>query len=488
MNSRPTLSSRMLALFSSYALAVSLLACLFLLTIFGTLYQVDHGLHAAKERFFSSWFLWTRIGSLSLPTFPAGMTCMSLLFFNMLVGGLLRLKISRRNAGVVVIHLGIAFLLVSGLVKQWTADEGYISLTEGRTAESFLSDHLWEVAVFEVTGAESVVELVIRQGEFSDLGRDKFRRFTSVDLPFDLLLSYFLPSATVQPAGAGSGGVELDGFRLLASPPDPEPGRNAAGLVVEVSGGGLSQRALLWGFQLTPWTFESDGRIWAVDLRHARFKMPFKLRLEDFQKEDHPGMNVAKAYRSDVTMIDEQGQKRIRIQMNEPLRSGGLVLFQSSWGPQDAGPEGPCTFDVAGSRVVMFGHTIAEGRAIRISNGDGDWATYEYRTAQGVSVRPVSAATTFYARDVTRDGFRLSLKARGTVLPILSAGSGHTLQEEPYSVFSVVRNVSDKWPEYSMWVITFGLLVTFVRKLLGFSKSQSGRGPTVETDTQGAAA
>ena len=78
MNSRPTLSSRMLALFSSYALAVSLLACLFLLTIFGTLYQVDHGLHAAKERFFSSWFLWTRIGSLSLPTFPAGMTCMSL--------------------------------------------------------------------------------------------------------------------------------------------------------------------------------------------------------------------------------------------------------------------------------------------------------------------------------------------------------------------------------------------------------------------------
>ena len=321
MTGKPTIAARTVDFFSSYALAIVLLVCLFLLTVFGTLYQVDHGLHAAKERFFASWFLWTEVGGLRLPTFPAGMTCMMILSINMLVGGLLRLKISRRTAGVVVVHLGIAFLLVSGLVKQWTADEGYISLAEGRVAEAFQSDHLWEVSVFEVTGADTVEELVIRHGEFEDLGRDQRRRFTSDDLPFDLLLSNFMPSATVQDAGAGRGGVELDGFRLLAIPPDPEPGRNAAGLVVEISGGGSSGRALLWGFQVTPWTFEAGGRIWAVDLRHARYKMPFRLRLEDFQKEDHPGMGMAKAYRSDVTKIEDEREERVRIQMNEPLRS-----------------------------------------------------------------------------------------------------------------------------------------------------------------------
>jgi len=485
MTSKTTLPSRFLGLFSSFGLAIVLLACLFLLTIFGTLYQVDHGLHAAKERFFASWFLWTEVGGLRLPTFPAGMTCMTLLSMNMLVGGLLRLKISRRTAGIVVVHLGIAFLLLSGLVKQWTADEGHISLAEGRVAETFRSDHLWEVTVFAVAGEGSVEELVIRHGEFADPGRDQRRRFTSSELPFDLLLSNFLPSAMVQPAGAGEGGVELDGFHLIASTPDPEPGRNAAGLVVEVSGGGSSARALLWGFQVAPWTFESGGRTWAVDLRHARFKMPFQLRLEDFQKEDHPGMSMARAYRSDVTKIVGEREERIRIQMNEPLRSDGLVLFQSSWGPQDAGPAGPCTFDVAGSRVFMFGHTIREGRAVRLSNASGDWASYEERIPGTVEVRSVSAATTFYARDVTRDGFRLSLRVGGPVLPILSAGSGHILEEEPYSVFSVVRNVSDKWPEYSMWVITLGLLTVFVRKLLGFARTQGRRRAVGDNSAQG---
>jgi len=486
MTSKSTPPNRILALFSSFGLALVLLACLFLLTIFGTLHQVDHGLHAAKERFFASWFLWTEVGGVRLPTFPAGMTCMMLLSVNMLVGGLLRLKISRRTAGIVVVHLGIAFLLLSGLVKQWTADEGYISLAEGRVAETFRSDHLWEVSVFEVTGADSVEELVIRHGEFEDLGGDQRRRFWSDDLPFDLLLSNFMPSATVQSAGAGKGGVELDGFRLLATPPDPEPGRNAAGLVVEISGGGASQRALLWGFQATPWTFESGGRTWAVDLRHARYKMPFQLRLEDFQKEDHPGMGMAKAYRSDVTKIVGQREERIRIQMNEPLRSEGLVLFQSSWGPQDADPPGPCPLDVAGGRVLMFGHRIRAGRAVRLSNASGDWGTYEERTPQSVEVRPVSTATTFYARDVTRDGFRLSLRAGGPAVPILSAGSGHILEEEPFSVFSVVRNVSDKWPEYSMWVITLGLLTVFIRKILGFARTQAGRRAARDNASQGA--
>jgi hypothetical protein len=134
----------------------------------------------------------------------------------------------------------------------------------------------------------------------------------------------------------------------------------------------------------------------------------------------------------------------------------------------------------------MFGHRIRAGRAVRVSNASGDWGTYEERTLESVEVRPVSAATTFYARDVTGDGFRLSLRAGGPALPILSAGSGHILEEEPYSVFSVVRNVSDKWPEYSMWVITFGLLTVFVRKLLGFARTQGGRRAAGDNAPQGA--
>ena len=37
-----------------------------------------------------------------------------------------------------------------------------------------------------------------------------------------------------------------------------------------------------------------------------------------------------------------------------------------------------------------------------------------------------------------------------------------------YSVFEVAENPSDKWPEYSCWVIAVGLLIHFTMKLTKF--------------------
>jgi len=39
--------------------------------------------------------------------------------------------------------------------------------------------------------------------------------------------------------------------------------------------------------------------------------------------------------------------------------------------------------------------------------------------------------------------------------------------EPMYSVFEVVKNPADKWPEYSLYVVAFGMLVTFLTKLGG---------------------
>lgn len=38
--------------------------------------------------------------------------------------------------------------------------------------------------------------------------------------------------------------------------------------------------------------------------------------------------------------------------------------------------------------------------------------------------------------------------------------------DEMYSVFEVVKNPADKWPEYSIYIVTFGMLVTFLTKLV----------------------
>lgn len=41
------------------------------------------------------------------------------------------------------------------------------------------------------------------------------------------------------------------------------------------------------------------------------------------------------------------------------------------------------------------------------------------------------------------------------------------------SVFEVVKNPADKWPEYSLYIVTLGLAVTFLTKLIGFLTATS---------------
>jgi hypothetical protein len=47
--------------------------------------------------------------------------------------------------------------------------------------------------------------------------------------------------------------------------------------------------------------------------------------------------------------------------------------------------------------------------------------------------------------------------------------------QKMYSVFEVVRNPADKWPEYSLYVVTFGMLVTFLTKLGAYLAASSRR-------------
>jgi len=373
-------------LFASYGLACVLLLCLFALTLFGTLYQVDHGLYAAKQRFFNSWFLHTDSG---VPYFPGGVLVMSLLTINLIVGGLMRIKWRLRNAGVLIIHLGIIFMLISGLVKFVNSEEGHLTLYEGQQSDQFISYHLYEVSIWEISQASQVPQWIITDELLSDLDQGKKRSFHAKDLPFTLVLSDFLINCKALPKGPNcqAEGEVIDGYGFLKLPPEKENEMNVAGLHAEViDASGQSQKALLWARQQAPWAVEVDGRRFAIELAHTAYPMPYTIRLDKFTKADHPGTMMAKAYKSQVTRIHGSDQKPILIQMNEPLREGGLVLFQASYGPSTPGYQGPF-----------------------------------------------------------------------------------------FSVFSVVRNPSDKWPEYSLWVITFGLVLAFGRNLLNFIRRQNQR-------------
>ncbi len=56
-----------------------------------------------------------------------------------------------------------------------------------------------------------------------------------------------------------------------------------------------------------------------------------------------------------------------------------------------------------------------------------------------------------------------------------SYGSQSSNSGQMFSVFEVVRNPADKWPEYSLYVVTFGMLVTFLTKFGGYLAAGSRR-------------
>jgi hypothetical protein len=337
----PAPVDRLVRFLASFGLACLLLINLFLLTFFGTLYQVEGGLFEAQKRYFESWIVVQRD---PIPlVMPGGLTCMGLLAINLFLGGLVRVRKSKRTIGIIVVHVGIALLLASGFVKLYHSHDGHLTLYEGEESDEFQSYYLWEVAIWDASQTGPVEEHLIPHELIVDLDGGRSRTFTSLALPFEVELTGFLRNCQVLPKGPmwEADSPVVDGYALKGMPDELEAERNLAGITArlrERGGGTAAKEELLWGVERHPATFEAGGKTWALSLRHARYSMPFSIKLADFRKEDHPGMSMARAFESDVIQTTGGEPREVRIQMNEPLRDGGLVLFQSSWGPSNARP------------------------------------------------------------------------------------------------------------------------------------------------------
>jgi hypothetical protein len=348
---------------ASLRLSCVLLALLGLLTWLGTLEQVDHGLYEVQKKYFESFVLVHDAGAVSIPL-PGANLVLCTLFVNLLAGGIVRLRKSRATAGVLVAHVGIVMLLVSGFVKTYFADEGYVTLYEGERANHFQSHYRWEIALLEPLGEQRWREHVVDQETLERASGTGHVRLSAHELPFTLAVDHFFENCQPLPKGPmfDVDVPVVDGVFLRELALRKEAETNIAGAYVSVRALADDARfdGVVWGAEAAPWTVEVDGRTWAIELRRERRDLPFTLRLEDFSKEDHPRIGMPKSFASDVTITDANGSRPVEISMNEPLRHRGLVVYQASWGPSNALPGQPLfsTFAVArnpADRVPLVG-------------------------------------------------------------------------------------------------------------------------------------
>lgn len=330
----------LLSVSSSLGASCVLLALLGVLTWLGTLEQTRSGLFEVQRKYFESFFLVHHAGSIPIPL-PGANLVMCLLAVNLVVGGLVRIRKHWSTAGIVVAHVGIGLLLVSALVKHRFSEDGHVTLFEGQSADHFESYFRWEIAISQELEDGRVREWLVPH-ERLEAARSTRVSVIAAELPFRLDVESAL--ANCRPAWARSDapndGGAVEGVQLVPLPVNPQAEANILGarVAVVIEQDGVRRPALLWGAESRPFTFVAAGKRWALSLRHERYPMPFALHLDTFTKVDHPGTAMPRSFESDVTVRSGSTERAVKISMNEPLRDGGLVLYQASWGPSNAAP------------------------------------------------------------------------------------------------------------------------------------------------------
>ena len=327
------IGSRIVRVLGSFGLACILLVLLLVITFVGTLEQANSSLFEVQKRYFESLIVPNAVGMLPL---PGAYLLLSLLFVNLVVGGMIRMRRTASRIGIYIIHIGIATLLAGGFVEMYFSDKGLMTLYEGESGDSFKSSYEWEVSIAEQFENGRERAFLIPQEHFQDAGPGTRAYFHSDQLPFRVTLSGYLRNSRPRTASADGG---IDGFVLEKFALDIEEERNIPGVMITLEQpDGKLHRALLWGLQRHPVEVQVDGRRWALDLHQREYPLPYGVTLKKFTRSLHPGTGMAASFSSDITRLQDGVATDVHISMNDPMREGGYTFYQSGWGPQDAGP------------------------------------------------------------------------------------------------------------------------------------------------------
>lgn len=335
---------------SGFGLATTLLLLLGVLTWFGTLEQVERGLFLTSKKYFdpSAFWLVPELNGRRLPLVLPGVYWVSaLLFVNLLLGGVVRMRKGWKNIGVLIAHLGILFLLLGGFVTERWEQRGNMAIGEGETGD--VAEHYFDyvIELTEVRDGKPVEPVhVVGEQYLADLHPYDRRVLRLANLPFDLEVTGYQPNAeprAITELAPANGEHAVNGYYLFAKEPELQAEANLAGTYARVleKDGKAGAPFILAAASYHPYTLHHGDKTYLVSMRKRLWQMPFSITLDKFTAEFHPGTMRPSKFVSAVTRHEGGVDSHVVIQMNEPMRHKGLTFFQASWGPQDAKPGEP---------------------------------------------------------------------------------------------------------------------------------------------------
>lgn len=316
-------------------LTVVCLVILALLVVWGTVYQAEHGLYQAQQKFFHSW-LFLLLGFIP---FPGAVLVMFILFFNLVCALFFRIGFRLSNLGNLITHLGIIVLLVGGFFTFYFSAESSLMLKEGEGADMSSSRRLWELAVWEQR-AQKTGDMDVYAVDAADFHSGGVTRFD--DLNLRLVVKQYYTNCSAFTSGGPAAGVIFNNSgirRLMETPAAAEAAANIAGGVFEIDAidapANAGKTLLLYGEDTHPTRLTAAGRNFFFSLRKKRIPLPIHIFLKDFKMKLYPNSTIPKSYESTVTIKAKEGEEGVErdvvISMNKPLRFKGYTFFQSGY-------------------------------------------------------------------------------------------------------------------------------------------------------------
>jgi hypothetical protein len=340
---------------ASLKITVVLFALSVALVFLGTLAMKDWGTWTVVKTYFRSFYVWipfqvfVRFGQVFLGVnekatvaggipFPGGWLIGAALLVNLLAAHLVRFKLSWRRSGILILHSGLAMLLLSELFTGLVAVEGNMIINQGETVNYAVSNQKSELAVVDASDSadEDVVAIP------ADLLR-KGGLIRNDALPFDIEPGKYmvnseladLPAGEKNPATAGAGlrTAAAERREVVGVDADQQIDQPSAYVTFRDRSSGAEIGTYLVSYFLKPQPVVVNGKRYQVELRMRRDYKPFSLTLIEFRYDRYLGTEMAKNYSSRVRLRDpELGVDReVVIRMNEPLRYRGETFYQSNF-------------------------------------------------------------------------------------------------------------------------------------------------------------
>ncbi|MGE9291331.1 MAG: cytochrome c biogenesis protein ResB [Puniceicoccales bacterium] len=347
------MARKILLFFTSLRLTVVLLGFSMALVFFGTLDQVNYGIHETQQRYFESFLVvWNPLPPFSDSPFariglplPGGYLLGPLLLINLIAAQAFRFRWNWQKSGILLIHGGLVLLILSEFITDFYAEERQMWLDEGQTknwAESFMENEI--VLIDQTDPSLQTVYAIdaddLRSGQWIDDDRLPVRIFVETYLP-NARIRRTGPNENIPPQATHGAAASMGLFAQYAPETFKDNEINADTAIIRIFAGenelGSWMISNLFDERFPTQTFALGDKTYEIALRFKRSYYPFSITLLDFTHKRYPGTEIPMDFSSRVIVTNpEEGVERESlIYMNHPLRYGGNTFYQASFANQD---------------------------------------------------------------------------------------------------------------------------------------------------------